>query len=92
MAKDETSPLSREVGTERARYSFTGENDKAVKAVVKAVKGGALTRNRNDNLAAARAAKTAKAEGAAAKGSTRKAKDAEADAPAPAKSTRKRKS
>lgn len=38
MAAD--GELEREVGSDRTRYSFTGENDKVVKAVLKRVKAG----------------------------------------------------
>lgn len=92
MAKDDTSPLSREVGEDRSRYTFTGENDKVVKAVIKAVKGGALDKKPRtgnaDNLAAARAAKAAKAASTDAPTKTKKSKVEEA---APAKATRRRK-
>lgn len=91
MAND--GDLDREVGTDRSRYSFTGEKDATVRAVVKAVKGGALTKARNDNLAAARAAKAAKAEAAVADApakTKRSKKSAEVEEPTPAKPTRKR--
>jgi hypothetical protein len=92
MAADGT--LSREVGTDKSRYSFTGENDRTVKAIIKQVKSGALDKKPRtgnaDNLAAARAAKAAKAAGTPAATKTKKAKAAEVEEAAPAKATRKR--
>lgn len=94
MANDGT--LDREVGTDKSRYSFTGENDRTVKAIIKQVKAGALEKKPRtgnaDNLAAARAAKAAKAAGATAPTKTKKAKAAiEVEEAAPAKATRRRK-
>lgn len=96
MARDEDGPVSREVGSERTRYSFTGERDPIVRAIVKQVKGGALDAKRGggDNLAAARAAKKAKAESVSsdtpAPKRSRKAATEETPA-APVKATRRRK-
>lgn len=96
MANDGT--LDREVGTDKSRYSFTGENDRTVKAVIKQVKAGALDKKPRtgnaDNLAAARAAKAAKAAGTDAPTTTKatKKKGAAVEEVAPAKATRKRKS
>lgn len=58
--------LEREVGTDRARYSFSGSKDPIVREVVKRIKSGALERSKNDNLEKARAAKLAKKATAAA--------------------------
>lgn len=53
--------VTREVGTDRARYEFTGINDPVVKAIVREAKNGAFETQRGDGLAAARAAKAEKA-------------------------------
>lgn len=91
LAKDDESPVEREVGTDRARYAFTGENDKSVKAVVRAIKSGALDREKADRIAAARAAKAEADETPAPKAKkAKKAAPVEDEAPAP-KATRKRK-
>jgi len=76
--------LEREVGTDRARYSFTGENDRTVKAVVKAIKAGAVSRAKAEGVAAAKATK---AEAPAAKPT--KASKAKAEEP-PAKPARRK--
>lgn len=60
LAKD--GFLEREVGTDRSRYSFPkGANDPTVKAVVKAVKTGAVEAEKAEKIAAAQATKAAKA-------------------------------
>lgn len=78
--------LEREVGTDRARYSFTGENDRTVKAVVKAIKAGAVSRAKAEGVAAAKATK---AEAPAAKPAKAKATKAKAEEP-PAKPARRK--
>lgn len=59
MAKN--NELDREVGADRSRYSFTGEGDAVVKAVVKKVKSGAVESEKKaalDKLKERTAAKT----------------------------------
>lgn len=55
MAKD--GELEREVGEDRARYSFTGEGDRTVKAVLKRVKSGEADTAKADRLEVARSGK-----------------------------------
>lgn len=52
MAAD--GELEREVGTDRARYSFSGEKDPTVRAVLKRVKSGEADQAKKERLAAAR--------------------------------------
>lgn len=64
MAK--SGELDREVGADRSRYSFTGESDPVVKAVVKKVKSGAVENEKKaalDKLKERTAVKNATAEG-----------------------------
>jgi hypothetical protein len=93
MATDGT--LDRAVGEDRARYQFTGENDRTVKAVVKAIKDGAASNQKSDGIKAARAgkAKVAPVEDEIEESPAprkRAAKAAAAPAEAPARATRKR--
>jgi hypothetical protein len=84
MAAD--GSLAREVGTDRSRYAFTGENDRTVKAFIKRVQANP------DEVKSNRANRIAEARKPAA---TKKARKAAApveeleEAPAP-KATRKR--
>lgn len=71
MAKD--GVIERTVGEDRARYSFTGPNDPQVKAIVKAVKAGAIEAEKKAGLDRAKASKEAKA------GTKAKAKPAPAE-------------
>jgi len=95
MAAD--GDIEREVGTDRARYSFTGENDRTVKAVIKRVRAGEVEEAKKERLSAAKAGKKAKDEDEAeeetkpAKGKKAKAAAEEAPAPKP-KATRRRSS
>jgi hypothetical protein len=84
--------IAREVGEDRTRYSFSGEGDKTVKLVLKAIRGGALTKAKTDNLAAARAAKAAKKQNAVAPAKKSKVKAEDDEDAAPAKATRRRRS
>lgn len=59
MAKD--GVIARTVGEDRARYSFTGPNDPQVKAIVKAVKSGAIEAERKASLDKVKANKASKA-------------------------------
>lgn len=59
LAKD--GKLDREVGETRTRYEFSGPNDAIVKAVVKAVKSGAVKADRDEKLTALKAKKAAAA-------------------------------
>lgn len=52
MAKD--GDLEREVGTDRARYQFTGERDPIVRQVLKRIKSGEVVAARKERLDAAR--------------------------------------
>jgi hypothetical protein len=64
MAKSDE--LDREVGADRSRYSFTGEGDPVVRAVVKKVKSGAVENEKKaalDNLKERTAVKKAAADG-----------------------------
>lgn len=93
MAAD--GDIEREVGTDRARYQFTGENDRTVKQVIKRVKSGEADEAKKERLAAARAGKKGKDEEEAeevkpAKGKKAKAAAEETPAPAKGKATRKR--
>lgn len=82
MAAD--GDIEREVGTDRARYSFTGENDKIVKAVLKRVRSGEADKIKEDRIEAARSGK-----GSA--NVKRKAKDEDAEIEeAPVKAKRKK--
>jgi len=53
--------LEREVGTDRARYQFSGEGDRLVKAVLKRVREGQADTDKTERIAAARAGKKAAA-------------------------------
>lgn len=52
MAND--GDIEREVGTDRARYQFTGEKDPTVRALLKRVKSGEADANKAERLAAAK--------------------------------------
>ena len=52
--------LDREVGETRSRYAFTGPTDPVVKAVVKAIKDGAIKADRDEKLGALKAKKASK--------------------------------
>lgn len=58
MAAD--GDIEREVGTDRARYSFTGEKDATVRAVLKRVRSGEATSNKAEALEAATAPRKAR--------------------------------
>jgi hypothetical protein len=61
MAKD--GDLEREVGTDRARYQFTGEKDPTVRAVLKRARAGEADTAKAERLAAAKSGgKRAKAD------------------------------
>lgn len=76
--------IEREVGTDRARYSFTGENDRTVKAVLKRVKSGEVDQAKADRLEAAKS-------GVSGKSQKRRAKDEDAEVEeAPVKAKRKK--
>lgn len=90
--------IEREVGTDRARYSFTGENDKTVKAVLKRVRAGEVESAKAERMTAAKSGtKKTKAvaedddelEAAPVKRKKKVAVE-EVEAPAPKKATRKR--
>lgn len=66
MAAD--GDIEREVGTDRARYSFTGEKDPTVRQVLRRVKSGEATAAKAEQLEAATAPRKA-----------RKAKEAEVE-------------
>jgi hypothetical protein len=53
MASD--GDIEREVGTDRARYSFTGEKDPTVRAVLKRVRSGEAISNKKEAIEAAAA-------------------------------------
>lgn len=104
MAKD--GDLEREVGTDRARYNFTGEKDPIVRAVLKRVKSGEADEAKKERLEAARSGPSGKAQKRRAKdeaeevaeapkkGKGKKAvaavTDDDEEAPAKPKATRKR--
>lgn len=83
MAND--GEIEREVGTDRARYSFTGENDKIVKAVLKRVRSGEADKAKEERLEAARS-------GPSGKSQKRKAKDEDTEADEPKATKRRKKS
>ena len=58
MAKD--GDFEREVGTDRARYQFTGEKDPIVRAVLKRIRSGEATRDKVEALEAATAPRKAR--------------------------------
>jgi hypothetical protein len=58
MAAD--GDLEREVGTDRARYQFTGEKDPTVRAVLKRVRSGEADTAKADRIEAARSGKSSK--------------------------------
>lgn len=60
MAND--GDLEREVGTDRARYQFSGEKDPTVRAVLKRIKNGEVETDKAEKLANARNGRKAKAE------------------------------
>lgn len=76
--------IEREVGTDRARYSFTGENDRTVKAVLKHVKAGAVEEAKKERITAAQSGK-----GSA--NVKRKAKDQDSEVEAPVKTKKSKK-
>ena len=87
--------IEREVGTDRARYQFTGEGDRTVKAFIKRVKAGAADEGKSERIAAARQAKADKAAAKASdedapKSKPAKGKKAAAPAETSKKATRKR--
>lgn len=53
--------LEREVGTDRARYQFTGERDPIVRAVLKRIKSGEADEAKKERLAAAKGGSSKKA-------------------------------
>ncbi len=57
--------FDREIGEDRAAYSFTGPKDPIALAVVKAIKAGEMDADRNEKMAALRDKKAAKAKKAA---------------------------
>lgn len=85
--------LAREVGVDRGRYEFTGPNDSVVKAVLKAVKEGAIEKEKTERL---QAVKDKKAAGKKAKADPEPEDDDEDDedeeeeAPAPKKKATRR--
>jgi hypothetical protein len=58
MAAD--GDLEREVGTDRARYQFNGENDPIVRALLKRVKSGEASAAKTEGIKAARGGAKAK--------------------------------
>lgn len=56
MAKN--GDLEREVGEDRSRYDFSGENDPIVKAVLKKLKSGELDKEKKEKLAALKGRKS----------------------------------
>lgn len=96
MAAD--GDLEREVGTDRARYQFTGENDKIVKAVLKRVKSGEADTAKKERLAAAKGGSKKKAveieetEEAPVKKATKKRKVSADEDEAPATPVRRKRS
>lgn len=95
MASD--GDIEREVGTDRARYSFTGEKDPTVRAVLKRVRSGEGAAVKKEAIEAAtapkkarRAAAEAEAEETKAPKAKRKAKDAEPE-PEPVRKPARRK-
>jgi topoisomerase IA-like protein len=84
LAKDEV--ITREIGVDRSRYSFTGPADPSVKAVLRLARAGGVEDEKAAALEKARAAKAAKAKAAPAKATKAPARKAAA----PAKATRAR--
>lgn len=98
MAND--GELEREVGTDRARYQFTGERDPIVRAVIKRLRSGEADKAKAERLEAAKGGSSKKSktveveedEAPAKKPSKRKAKVAEIEDEAPAKPVRRKRS
>lgn len=90
MARDESGRVNRVITPgNRTRYNWSGPNDKEVRAIVEAFKGGELEEEKKAKLDALKAQKAAKTAAKKAAAAIEEVEEDE-DTPAPAKKTTKK--